>query len=730
MNSANLRTLARCAVRLSLDLDVARSRQILADVHQRHPNFDEAALFVESAKRLGMRIQALDDSPTAPHRLARPSRPILANFSIDQESPSRWAILDAGGGEILDDQPPSGRLSRRELRRILRRSTAPIRWFVVDPLLPSHGAVTDHAGPSHVHGPRAHHHLSPTRRLLALIRPDVSDIRIVTAYAAGVGILSLATPLAIEALVTTVALNQLVQQLVILSLVLLVCLLLAAALRALQTYLVELLQRRLFTRVASDFADRLPRVCLDAFDDQYGPELVNRFFDVLTVQKVGASLLLDGISVVLSAVLGLAVLAFYHPYLLGFDLILLLVMALMLFGLGRGAIRTSIDESIAKYAVAAQLEEIARAPLAYKATGAADFAFDRIDGLTGRYLESRRRHFSILMRQVVFGLGAQAVATAALLGLGGYLVIQEQLNLGQLVAAELIVATVLAGFAKLGKHLESWYDLMAATDKLGHLIDLPLERGDGHGLPAPPRRPSSLRIRGLHYGHDSHHPSLRGLDLDLRPGERVLITGPPGSGKSTLADLLFAVRTPSSGSIRLDGVNIRDLSLDSLRERVAVVKRLDLLSETIYDNVALGRLDLHIGQVRDALRDVGLADDVDHFPDGLATRLNTGGAPLSLGQARRLLLARAIVGRPSLLVLDGTLDGHHPDVRSILIETVFAPSAPWTLLITSYDDEVARRCDRAVDLSPNAAPLRHDHNNGHAPVHGDGEPERAAWPPR
>jgi ABC-type bacteriocin/lantibiotic exporter with double-glycine peptidase domain len=140
--------------------------------------------------------------------------------------------------------------------------------------------------------------MSPLRRLIGLIRPEGTDIRVVVAFAVGVGVLSLATPLAVEALVSTVAMNLLMQQLVILSLVLFVCLALAAAMRALQTLVVEAIQQRLFVRVTSDLAYRLPRVRADAFDREYGPELVNRFFDVLTVQKVGALLLLDGIAIV------------------------------------------------------------------------------------------------------------------------------------------------------------------------------------------------------------------------------------------------------------------------------------------------------------------------------------------------------------------------------------------------------------------------------------------------
>lgn len=590
---------------------------------------------------------------------------------------------------------------------------APVHWVMVLPLAPCH-ALRDpdademyqhgpghggHAGQGHGHG-HGDHGVSPLRRLLGLMQFEAKgDLWMIVAYAVGVGILSLATPLAVEAVVTTVALNQLLHQLIVLTLILFACLALAAMLRALQTYMVEVMQRRIFARVTSDLAYRLPRIRIDAYDRNHGPELVNRFFDVLTVQKVAALLMLDGISVVLGAGIGLIVLAFYHPFLLGFDLVLLMAMTGMVFALGRGAIRTSIQESVAKYEVAGGLEEIARAPLAFKVDGGADFAMDRADAATRRYLSARRRHFVIVMRQVIFALGLQAIASSALLGLGGYLVIQQQLTLGQLVAAELIIATVLLSFSKLGKHLEAWYDLMAAMDKLGVLVDLPLERHDGEPQREVPEAGAELVLRNVSYSYEEHRSVLNHMNLEVKAGERLAIIGPSGSGKSTLLDLIYGLRAPTHGSIELDGTNTRDLRLESLRAEVAMVKGLEIIEDTILENVRVGRLWLSLSDVRRALDLVRLLDEVTDLPDGLHTILSSNGAPLSLGQSRRVMLARAIAGDPRLLVIDEGLDSIDLDARKKVVETLFDRAAPWTLLIVSHGQEVVSNCDRAVILS-------------------------------
>jgi ABC-type bacteriocin/lantibiotic exporter with double-glycine peptidase domain len=620
---------------------------------------------------------------------------------------------------------------------------APIRWAVVQALAPledvrtgenrtplNEGRDTGHGdGHGHGHGDghghadaHAHAHLPPLRRLLALLQPERKDIRVVVLFALAVGMLSLAVPLAVEAMVTTVAFNRLYQQLLVLSMLLLGCLGFAAVLKAMQTYVVEIMQRRVFIRLVADLSYRLPRVTSDAYDRQYGPELVNRFFDVLTVQKVGASLLLDGVAVVLQTIIGLLVLGFYHPFLLGFSLALVLAIGFIVFVLGRGAVESSIRESRAKYAVAGCLEEMALRPAAYKSAGGPELAFDRADALARRYLSSRREHFRVLFRQIIFSLALQAIASVALLSLGGWLVMDGQLTLGQLVAAELIVATVAASLAKLGKHLEGYYDLMAAVDKLGHLIDLPMERQDGEAMYQDGAGAgAALRLSHVSYRYPgSHHDALHDVNLTVAPGERVALVGTSGTGKRTMGALLYGLRSPTLGRIEIDGSDIRDLRLDALRRRVAVVQDPDIIEGTILDNVRMGR-NLSLWEVRRALEKVALLDEVTTLPDSLHTRLSTTAAPLSQRQARRLMLARAIVGKPRLIVLDDLLDTLERPLRERLATTLFDRNAPWTLLIVTQNPEVIRRCDRTFALpkahhGPHAlaaAGNGHDHGHGH-----------------
>ncbi len=562
---------------------------------------------------------------------------------------------------------------------------------------------TEHGSPAAHDVGHGHSPPRPFARLRQLLQPERRDIVGVVVFAVAVSVLSLATPIAVESLVNTVAFGVLMWPVVVIAGVLMTCLGLAAAIRAMQVYVVECVQRRLFVRVVADYAHRLPRLKLDAFDQRYGPELANRFFDILNLQKSLAFLLLDGVALVVTALIGMAVLAFYHPFLLGFDILLLLMITFILFVLGWGGVRTSLHESHAKYDVAAWLEELLRCLRTFKFAGGQQLALEKADQLAGGYVTARRQHFRVVWRQTVFSLGLQVIASTALLGLGGYLVINRQLTLGQLVAAELIVALVVASVAKLGKYAETYYDLMAGAEKLGLVTDLPLEREGGESLSSGESltnggRGIDVRVHGVERA--SHRTLPTPTDWHVAPGERVAVVGPPGSGKTTLFEMLCGLREPGHGVVEMDGIDTRGVSLEQMREQVVLVEGTGIFTGTVIENVRVGRPHLSPGDVREALRVVGLVGAVHDLPHGLDTPLTPGGGPLSASQTLRLTMARALVGRPRLLLLDGVLDAL--DLRECpdLLPRLFDRSAPWTLLVASTNPAVIGMCDRVIGSSP------------------------------
>jgi len=539
---------------------------------------------------------------------------------------------------------------------------------------------------------------NPIPRLRALLDLERKDLWVVVVYSIGVGLLSLVVPVAVQAMVNFIAFGSLLQPLVVLTLFVLVALAFSAVMNAFRVFTVEIIQRRLFVRVTADFAQRLVSVKTEVFDRLHGPELVNRFFDVVTVQKSAAALLMDGLTLAMQTLLGMILLAVYHPLLLAFDVFLIVAMSLIFFVLGRGAVPTAIQESKAKYAIAAWLEEIAGHIAAFKSSSGADYALRRADGLAKSYLERRESHFRIVLRQIIGSLALQAIASALLLGIGGFLVMQGQLTLGQLVAAELIVTTVVSGFSKFGKKLETYYDMLAALDKLGQMIDLPLER-TGDVQPPHDEGPASMRLVDLQLKAAGGEPALDGVNLEFAAGERIGLAGPGGSGQSALADTLFGLRRADAGVVLIDGLDTRDLALTQLRDQAALVRGVDVISDSIERNVSLGREGIGLREVSDALAQVHLLDDVLALPDGLQTQLSGHGAPLTHAQSARLVLARALAGRPRLLILDDALSYiDEPGVRDAVCSILFSPEAPWTLICLTNREDLLARCSRVLRL--------------------------------
>ena len=680
--------------------DRSLALRTLAEISRAIPTGDQrgwAQRMVAAGESLDLRMRHTEMSVDDAFRLAHDGVPTAVCYprpDVEGDSVDWYMIGPARGRKVWVQRPGEDKgvwESPRQLKKRLSQGPdAPaVRWLIGQAALPCairHSKQTDDGRP-----PR------PFERLMALIRADSSDLWAILVFSMVVGILALATPIAVEALVNTVAFGRYLQPIVILSLILLTFLGFAAAIRAFNAFIAEMVQRRLFVRVVEDLAYRLPRVNQSALDGQYGPELVNRFFDIVTVQKVAASLLLDGISIVLQTSIGMAVLAFYHPFLLGFDLLLLICILVITVGLGRYAVRTAIVESKQKYRVAAWLQDLVRNPTAFKLHGGAFLGLDRADKLAVDYLEARRDHFRILMRQILFALSLQAIAATSLLGLGGWLVIQNELTLGQLVAAELIVMNIVGSFAKIGKHLEGIYDLLASVDKLGQLFDLPIERHDKL-FHLEEGRSAELEFHAVQYAMHGR-TLLDRLSVTFPNHSRVAVVGPPGAGKSSLLDLIVGLRAPQAGYLSLDGIDLRELRPDSLREHVSMSRNVEIFAGTIEENVHLNRPHINASDVRQALDSVELLEEIMRLPQGLNTPLQTGGYPLSQSQALRLMIARAIVNRPRLLLVDGTLDSLEDGLAERVLDHLVDQT--WSLFIATGRRSIASRLPTVLDLSRN-----------------------------
>lgn len=710
-----LQRLGEC---LDTPMEVSEAISVLQD----QPLLEHSERLIRAAQQLGVQLARSDLTAKDAWALVSDGFPILV-----EESRDRWWLLarkNAWRVEVYEFDFRSGFRSSADAIEVLARSDARQltrgqlkrlwRPEKVRPSLVGQAAFhtplsVGHAARSETHTADESHgdHHDPLRRLLRILRLESRDVLTVALFALVAGVMNLATPLAVETLVNTVAWGNLVQPLVALSLILFGFLGFAALLKLLQVIVVEVLQRRLFVRIVGDLAHRFPLARRDALAGEHPAELANRYFDIMTIQKSVAMLVLDGISIVLQTAIGLVLLAFYHPFLLGFDVVLLLMMTLVTYLLGRGGVRTSIDECRVKYAMGHWLQDVISSPTAFRMHGGHAYAVDRANRLTVEYLMERRNHFSVLLRQYAFSLFLLAVASTALLGVGGWLVIRGELTLGQLVASELVVTAIVGAFAKVGKSLESFYDLLAAIDKVGHMLDVPFDMPAGDLATSGPHTQQDVsRIRWQNLPIAIDGQDQRGV-TNIAPGSRVAIVGPSGSGKTRLIETLAGLHEPEQGFAEIGGIDVREASRVAEGRLVSLAREPEVFCGSLLENVRLGRSWLTTAEVRQALERVNLWEEILLLPGGMEAELQTGGYPLGYAQCVRLMLARALVSQPHVLLIDGSLDLLGTDQRSSLWTSLSALSPSQTIVIATHDQRIAGDCDLVFRCQPGHASAVH-----------------------
>lgn len=540
---------------------------------------------------------------------------------------------------------------------------------------------------------------TPFQRLLQFLVPEKGSLALIFFYAVTIGFLGLAVPIASQSLVNNIAFGALRQPLAALTMILLLVLGFLTLMKSLQLVLVEMLQRRIFVQVARTTAQRLLQVQSQVFEQSRLSEVVNRFFDVVTLQKAASLLLLDGLSILLATVTGMLLLAFYHPFLLAFDALLLFGVVFVVFGLGIGGQPSSIKESSEKYKIAAWLEELASHPFLFKPSAGHAYAAQETDRHLHNYLGARKKHFRVVLRQSVGAFGLQAIAATALLALGGWLVVEGELNMGQLVAAELVVANVLNSFAKIGKHLETWHDLMASFDKLGYIFDLPAET-KSLGFLAAEAKPAQISVQNLSYFAPDHPNRLKAINLELQAGSRSAILGANHWDSRLLLEILYGFRQASQGLVLIDNQPLQNLQLSELRSQVVMLGPLELIDASLLDNLRLGKPDLSRSEAQAVLSKVGLETQLQHLSDGLDTRLKFNGSPFSNAEAYRLMLARALVMQPRFLILDGVLDQIGWQVNGPVSHTLFETlSKQTTLLVITNQIDVLKHFESVYYFS-------------------------------
>lgn len=541
-------------------------------------------------------------------------------------------------------------------------------------------------------------HMSPLRRLFHLLGTERREIFYILFYAIIIGFVSLILPLGIQTTVELVSGGVVFSSVYLMIGLVIVGVLLAGALQIVQISLVEFLQRRIFSKAAFEFAYRLPRLRMEAILKNYAPELVNRFFDVMTIQKGLPKLLIDLSSAAFQILFGLLLISLYHPFFVFFGIFLLTALTVIFYLTGPQGLHSSIQESKYKYKVAQWLEELARALPSFKLAGNTDLPIRKTDYSINNYLKNRKTHFAILVSQFTSIVLFKALITGGLLIMGTLLVVDRKITLGQFVAAEIVIILILNAVEKIIMYMDVVYDLLTAIDKVSHVTDIPIEKIGGIDFVKTDPKGFSIRTKDLSYryaGGDNY--ALQNIDLLVNPGQIVCISGPGDAGKTTLTNILTGFYTDFEGVATINQYSLRDIDLTHLRDQVAKnISQEDLFDGTLLENLTVGKSDTTIQHVMDAISSVGLSDDINRMPKGLETPVISGGKGMSHTLVQKLILARCLAKRPKLIVLNDFFTALMKSDKMKLLSCLTREDRTWTLLVISNDPLIMSACENII----------------------------------
>lgn len=540
---------------------------------------------------------------------------------------------------------------------------------------------------------------SPLKRFISLLKLDKKDIYQVFFYAIFSGIVSLSLPLGVQAIINLIQGGRVSLSWIILVLVVIIGVIFNGILRLMQLRITETIQQKIFIRSSFEFSYRFPKIKYTEFHNNYPPELANRFFDTIIVQKSVAKLILDYSESLLQIIFGLLLLSIYHPLFILFGLLLFIVLYLIFRISFETGLKTSLSESKYKYKVAHWIQEIARNYFGFKSKIELDFALSKNDKLVEEYLKFRESHFAVIKRQFIQLIGFKALISAGLLLIGGYLVINQQLNIGQFVAAEIIILLVINSVEKIIVGLETFYDVLTSIEKIGQVVDLEIEN-DENPESTFCYQDIQFEVDELNFTFpDSNKKILNAISLKIDQGEKIYLDGKNGSGKTTLLRIMAGLIHTKGGSIYINDEHYCKISIEQYRAQTGIITGGQSLFEgSIIENITFKNPKISTEKLKSVLEKIKLTTVIKKMSKGLDENILTDGKQLPSSLAQKILLARAIVNDPLVLFLENPFDSMDDDESKQIIDFILSKENNWTVIVTSKNKYWKQECDRIITL--------------------------------
>lgn len=535
------------------------------------------------------------------------------------------------------------------------------------------------------------------RKLYQLLILDRRDISAIYLFAILSGLVQLSVPIGIQSIIGFVQAADYSTSIVLLIALVVIGVFINGLLQVRQMQVIEKIEQKIFVRYAFEFTDRIPKLDIKKLDNYYLPEVMNRFFDTMTLQKGISKLLLDIPAAAIQIIFGLTLLSLYHPVFIAFGLFLFLILFLILRLTAAKGMETSLRESDYKYAVAGWLQEMGRTIKTFKFSKGTKLHLEETDRLTTGYLESRTAHFRVLMSQYWSLISFKTLITAAMLIVGSVLLVNQQLNIGQFIAAEIIILTVIGAIEKFITSLDKVYDVLTATEKLGKVTNAPIEESGSIDLPSEDKG-VSVKFENLSFSFPSNPSVLNNISFSAMAGQRIAIMGNSGSGKSMLLRMLTGTYRDFTGNIFIESIPIQNFTLSSLRNQTGILLNLqDIFKGSLLHNISMGNNNINITQITSIAERLGFIDEMQSLPNGFESILDPAGKRLPKKILQQILLMRALLGNHRLLLLEDPCNHLAPEEKEAVLNCI-RQELNATVIISTNDPSVAKVCDKIIVL--------------------------------
>lgn len=536
---------------------------------------------------------------------------------------------------------------------------------------------------------------NPLKRIAQLVNVHKKEVVSIYLFSMLSGLINLSLPLGVQTIIGLVMGATMVSSIYVLIFLVVLGVFLVGLLQINQMKIIETIQQRVFANYAYTFADTIPRMDLKKMDHYFIPEKVNRFFDTINIQKGFAKLLLDIPIASVQIIFGILLLSLYHPLFILLGVFLLLLLGIIFNLTSKRGISTSIEESNYKYEVVGFFNEMGRTLKSFKFSQGSDLNLEKTNTHTRGYLEARTQHFHVLLFQYKTLIFFKVSLTVLMLTLGTYLLIDQQLNIGEFIAAEIVILMVIGAVEKLITSLDSAYDVITGLEKIASVTESPLEKSGTMELNI--QKGLDIQLSNFSFSFDASKKILESINLHIKPGQKVSIDGPEGSGKSMLLRMLTGNYQDFEGSFQLNHFPIQNYALQDLRKYTGVVLHgQEIFGGSLWENISLGQKEITADLILQKSMELGFDDFLSHFPAGFDTIIEPIGKKTPQTIIKKVLLLRALCGPKKLLLLEEPWAGLETKNKEQLKHYLLNLPADTTVIVVSDDADFNRLTDQQI----------------------------------